>query len=166
MLTKPVEDAINAQLGNELYAAYLYLALVDYFEALALRGFGHWMRVQAQEEVTHAMKLFDFIHNRGGRVVLKAIAQPPSKFKSPVDVMRAALDHERKVSKEIDALYALSMKEKDYPTQVMLHWFIGEQVEEERTIDDIVSRMELMGDEKTPLLLLDRDLAQRSAAPE
>ena len=162
MISKPLQDAINAQLRNELYSAYLYLAMVDYFESKALKGFGHWMRLQCQEEVIHAMKLFDFLENRGGRVALKAIEQPPGKYQSPLAVMRAALEHERNVSGEIHNLYTLAVKEKDYPTQVMLHWFIVEQVEEERSIEEIVSRMELMGDEKAPLLLLDRDLSQRT----
>ena len=130
MLSKAMQDAINEQIKNELYSAYLYLSMAAYSEANNLSGFAHWMRAQSQEEVEHAMKFFEFVNERGGRVVLHAIDQPPVDFESPVKIFEETLNHERKVTAMINSLYELALEEKDYAAQVMLHWFIDEQVEE------------------------------------
>ena len=129
MLSKKMQDAINEQIKNELYSGYLYLAMAAYAEDQNLPGFAHWMKAQCQEEVEHAMKFFDYITERGGRVELGAIDQPPVEFESPTQIFEMTLEHERKVTALINSLYELALAEKDYPTQVLLHWFIEEQVE-------------------------------------
>ena len=156
-----VHDALNEQIKNEFYAAYLYLAMVAYFDERHLDGFAHWMRMQNAEEIAHAMKLFDHLTDIGGRVVLQAIDQPPSDFKSPLDVMERALAHEQHVTQKIHDLYALAVDEKDYATQVLLQWFVTEQVEEEKSVGDIVGRLQLVGDSPEALLLIDQELAAR-----
>ncbi len=156
-----VQDAINEQIKNELYSAYLYLAMSAHFEADSLGGFAQWMRVQAREEVTHGMKLFDYLANRGGRVELKAIPAPPAKFESALAIFRQAYAHEQEVTASIHALYALAVKENDHPTQVALTWFVNEQVEEEKSAADIVAQLELVGDNGPALLVLDKALGAR-----
>lgn len=157
-----VHDALNEQIRNEFYAAYLYLGMVAYFDERHLDGFAHWMRMQNAEEIAHAMKLFEHLTDIGGRVVLQAIDEPPSDFKSPLDVMQRALDHERHVTAKIHELYALAVEERDYATQVLLQWFVTEQVEEEKSVGDIVGRLELVGDSPEALLLIDQELAGRT----
>ncbi|MBI4811485.1 MAG: ferritin, partial [Ignavibacteriales bacterium] len=132
MINKSMQDAINSQINEELYSSYLYLAMAAHFDAINLSGFAHWMKVQSDEERSHAMKFYNYIYDRGGRVSLKTIPQPPAKFKSPLDVFKQVLEHEQKITKLINKLYELAIKEKDYPTEMMLHWFINEQVEEEK----------------------------------
>jgi ferritin len=163
MLSKVLQDAINEQIKNELYSAYLYLAMAAYSEANSLPGFAHWLRVQSDEEVAHAMKFFDFVNERGGRVVLHAIDQPPVEFESPVKIFEETLNHERKVTGMIHHLYELALKEKDYPAQVMLHWFIDEQVEEESNATQIVDTLEMIGDTGQALVMFDRELGKRGA---
>lgn len=165
MLNKTMQDAINEQVKKEFASAYLYLAMAAHCEAVNLPGFAHWLRAQNQEENGHAMKLFDYVLDRGGRVTLQAIDQPPSKFKSPLDVFEQALEHERKVTDAIHKLYAMAVKENDYGTQTMLQWFISEQVEEEKQATQIVEQLKLAGDEGSALLLLDRQLAARASKP-
>lgn len=166
MLSKKLQDALNEQLKHELYSAYLYLSMSAHFEAQNLRGFAHWMRVQSQEEVSHAMRIFDFINDRGGRVMLQAIDEPPTDFKSPFDIFQKALAHERKVTGMIHKLYELAVKENDYPAQVMLQWFIEEQVEEERSATEVVEQLKLIGDQGAGLFMLDRQLGERKAEEE
>lgn len=161
MLSKTLQEAINEQLKNELYSGYLYLSMSAYCEAINLPGFAHWMRLQSQEEVSHAMKFFDYLNDRDSHVVLQAIDQPPTDFKSPLDIFQRALEHEQKVTAMIHQLYELAVKENDYPTQVELQWFITEQVEEEKTASDIVEQLKMVGDHTPGLLMLDRQLAAR-----
>lgn len=163
MFNKKLQDAINDQIKHELYSAYLYLSMSAHFEGVNLPGFARWMRLQSQEESSHAMKLFDFIHERGGRVVLQAIVQPPADFKSPLDVFQQALEHEQKVSGMIHRLYELAGKENDYATQVMLQWFITEQVEEEKTAGDIVEQLKMVGEQPAGVFMLDRQLGARES---
>jgi ferritin len=163
MLSEKLQDAINQQIKDELYSAYLYLSMSAYSEAIGLPGFANWMRVQAQEETSHAMKFFDFVNERGGRVVLHAIEQPPVEFESPTDLFEKTLAHERKVTGLIHQLYALALEENDYPTQVMLHWFIEEQVEEEASAAQILDTLERIGDKGHALVMLDRELGSRVA---
>jgi len=165
MLSKVMQDKINEQIKNELYSAYLYLSMSAHFEAANLSGFAHWMRLQSQEEVSHAMKFFDFVNNRNSRVVLQAIDQPPVEFESPLDIFEQTLEHERKVTAMIGRLYKLALEESDYSTQVTLQWFIEEQVEEEASAERIVGMLQMIGDETQSLIMLDRELGQRVFSP-
>jgi ferritin len=165
MLSKVMQDGINEQIKNELYSAYLYVSMSAHFEAANLSGFAHWMRLQSQEEVLHAMKFFDFVNNRNSRVVLQAIDQPPVEFESPLDIFEQTLEHERKVTAMINRLYKLALEESDYPSQVMLQWFIEEQVEEEASAEQIVGMLQMIGDETQSLIMLDRELGQRVVSP-
>ncbi|MEE8193849.1 MAG: ferritin [Gemmatimonadales bacterium] len=163
MPAKGVVAGINDQIAKEFYAAYLYLAMAAYCDAESLPGFAHWMRMQYDEELGHALRLFDFLLERGERVQLKAIEKPPLKFGSPLEVIKATLAHEKKVTASINKLYETAVKEKDYPAQLMLQWFINEQVEEERSVGDIIAQLEMAGDSGPALLMMDRQLASRQA---
>jgi ferritin len=163
MLSKTIQDAMNEQIKNELYSAYLYLSMSAYCEAANLPGFAHWMRVQAQEEEAHAMKFYDFIYERGGRVVLQAIDQPPVEFQSPLHVFEQTLEHEQKVTAMIHDLYALAVQEKDYASQAFLQWFVTEQVEEEGSATQILETLKMIGDKGQALIMLDRELGKRGA---
>lgn len=163
MLSETLQQAINDQIKSEMDSAYLYLAMSAYLEGIHLPGGARWMRVQSREETSHAMKLFDYVLDRGGRVVLQAIEQPPATFASMLDVFQQALGHERKVTGMIHRLYDLATKERDYATQVMLQWFITEQVEEEKSAGDIVEQLKVIGDQPAALLFFDKQLAAREA---
>ena len=162
MINKTVQDAINEQIKNELYSAYLYLSMAAYFESITLPGFTNWMKVQASEEQGHAMKFFEYVFERGGRVQLKAIDQPPSEWKSPLEAFEQVLEHEQKVTGMIHGLYALALKENDYASQVMLQWFITEQVEEEKNAAAIIEQLKMINARETAVLMLDHDLGKRS----
>jgi ferritin len=161
MLSKALEGAINDQIRDELYSAYLYLSMSAYFEANNMPGSARWMRLQNEEEVSHAMKLFDYMNDRGSRVVLQGIEQPPAEFASTLDVFEKALAHEQKVTGLINSIYELAVKENDYPTQIELQWFITEQVEEEKSAGDIVDQLKMVGDHGPSLIMLDRALGAR-----
>lgn len=163
MLSKAMQDAINEQIKNELYSAYLYLAMSNHFEEKNLGGFANWLKVQFQEEQGHALKFADYIHERGGQVVLKAIDQPPASFGTNLEVFKQVLEHEKKVTSWIYKLYELALKENDYPTQLMLQWFISEQVEEEKNASDIIATLEMIEAHDTAVLMLDHDLGKRKA---
>lgn len=163
MLSKEIQDAINDQIHHEFHSAYLYLSMCAYMESENFPGFAHWMRLQSTEEVNHAMKLFDYVNDRGGRVTLKGLEQPPANFKSILDTFEQAYEHEKKVTKMIHNLYALATRENDYATQVALQWFITEQVEEEDNAMTVVDRMKIAGTDGAALLFLDRELGSRSA---
>jgi len=163
MLSNAMQDALNRQIRDELYSAYMYLSMAAYFGSIGLPGSAAWMRAQSGEEVEHAMKLFDFVGERGGRVELHAIEQPPIEFESPHAVFEKTYEHEQKVTGLIHDLYALALDENDYATQVMLHWFIEEQVEEEDGVSQILDTLERVGDKEQALMMLDRELGQRGA---
>lgn len=163
MISRAIQDAMNEQIKNELYSAYLYLSMAAYCESINLKGFAHWMRVQYEEETEHAMKFFDFVNDRGGRVTLQAIPQPPTEFKSPLDVFEQTLEHERKVTAMINKIYDLAVKESDYASQALLQWFVTEQVEEEKSASEIVEKLKLAGDRGSALLYLDHELGERKA---
>lgn len=162
MLNSTVQNAINEQIKNELYSAYLYLAMSAHFEAANLPGIAKWMRFQSNEEVEHAMKFFDYVNDRGGRVILKAIDQPQSEWSTPIEAFEQVLEHEQKVTGMIHNLFAIATKENDYPTQVMLHWYINEQVEEEKNASTIVEQLHMIGDHPNALLMLDHRLGERA----
>ena len=163
MFSKKIQDEMNTQIQRELEAAYIYLSMAAYFDSVNLPGAAHWMRAQYQEEVEHAMKFYDFIYDRGGRVLLQAIGQPPAEFASALDVFEKALAHEQKVTGHINYLYALAVAEKDYASQTFLQWFIDEQVEEENSAGDIVETLKMIGDKGHAMFMLDRHLGQREA---
>jgi ferritin len=163
MLSKTLQDALNTQIKHEFFSSYLYLAMSSYFESQSLLGFAKWMRIQSEEEHGHAMRLFDFVHDRGGSVELQALEQPRGEFAAPLDVFQQALEHERFITAQIHQLYALAVREKDYPTQVHLQWFIDEQVEEEKNASDIVDQLRIAGNDGAAILLLDHNLGQRQA---
>lgn len=164
MMGKAVQDAINEQIQYELYSAYVYLAMSAYCEEQSLPGFAKWLRFQAQEEVGHAMKLFDHLVERGAHIELRALDAPSGTFASPLDVFEKALAHERHVTERIHRLYELAVREKDYPAQVMLQWFIEEQVEEEQNTGAMVDALKRIGDDGAALVMLDREAGARSSA--
>ena len=147
--------------NKELYSSYLYLSMAAYFEDKNLSGFAHWMRVQEAEEREHAMKLYDFILERGGKVKLKAIDAPKTEWTSTLEVAEEVAAHEAKVTASIYALYETALKEKDYPAQIMLQWFITEQVEEENNAAEIVANLKLIEKGGTAIFVLDHQLGKR-----
>lgn len=161
MISKVMQDAMNDQINKELYSSYLYLSMAAYFEDKNLPGFAHWMRVQEAEEREHAMKIYDFILERGGKVILKAIDAPKVEWTSTLEIAEEVAAHEAKVTASIYALYETALKEKDYPAQVMLQWFISEQVEEEKNAAEIVANLKLIEERGTAVLMLDHRLAKR-----
>jgi ferritin len=156
-----MQDAMNDQINKELNSSYLYLSMSAYLESKNLSGFAHWMRVQEAEEREHAMKFYDFILERGGKVTLKALDAPQTEWKSTLEVAEEVATHEAMVTASIYALYETALKEKDYPAQIMLQWFISEQVEEEKNAAEIVANLKLIEDRGTAVLMLDHRLAKR-----
>ncbi len=163
MFTERLQNAINDQINAEYYSAYLYLAMSAHFESKDLPGMAAWMRMQYEEEIIHALKFFDYMNDRGARVVLKAIDAPPVEFGSPVEVFEEVLAHEQKVTSLIHNLYTLAMEEGDYPTQSLLQWYIDEQVEEEKNASDVLARMRMVQDYPPGILMLDQELGARPA---
>ena len=159
MLKEKVETALNQQINMELQAHYTYLAASAYFEEHGLKGFAQWMFHHAQEEMQHALKIYHFIHSRRGHVMLSEIAAPKQTWKSAEEVVRNALEHEQKVTASIDALVKLARSEGDYATDSFLQWFVDEQVEEEGIVDELLQKLNLIGDFKPGLYMLDRELA-------
>lgn len=162
-LSQTMLDALNEQVKNEFYSSYIYLSMAGYCEEIYLPGFAHWMRLQSAEEYVHAMKIHDFVQDRGGRVKLLAIDQPPADFHSPLDVFQQALEHEQLVTGMINNLYGMAGQERDYASQAFLQWFITEQVEEEKTATQIVETLKMIGDKADALIMLDRELAGRAS---
>ena len=160
-MKQAVLDGINEQIKNELYSGYLYLGMSSHFEMENLKGFAHWMRLQAQEELEHAVRLFDHVARRGGRVTLHAIDAPPTEFGTPLSIFQRALEHERHVTRSINELYRLARQENEYATELELQWFVQEQVMEEDNAATAVDQLELAGDNKAALLMLDRQFGQR-----
>jgi len=145
MLSKTLLAEMNEQIKYELYSAYLYLAMSAHFEEANLGGFAKWMSIQAGEEQEHAMKFYEYIHDRGGKVDLKGIDAPPSSFGSALEIFKQVQEHEKMVTARINGLYALAVKDNDYAAQVFLNWFVNEQVEEEKNAAEVVSWLELAG---------------------
>ena len=162
-MNQAVQAAMNEQIRHEFTSAYFYLSASGYFESINLSGFAQWMRRQSQEEVDHALKFFDFLHDRGSRAQLQAIDQPPHDFSSPLDAFTRALQNEQNVTALIHNLYALAVREQDYPAQVLLQWFVTEQVEEEKSVTRIIEELKMVGDNSSALLLLNHELGARQA---
>ena len=162
-IKQKVATAINDQIEKEFYSYYLYLSMAAHFESNNLKGFGHWLRVQAKEEAEHAMKLYDYLLSRGGKVVLKSIEAPPSDWKSHKDVFDDAYKHEQKVTGLIAKLVELSKHEDDTATEVFLQWFVKEQVEEEASAQEVLHKLQLLGAQGSALFLLDSELGKRQS---
>ena len=161
MISEKMQEAINEQIQAEFYSAYMYLSMSAYFEARNLPGFAKWLRVQFQEEQVHALKLYDYLIERDGVVMLQPIAEPPLEWEGNLEAFQAVLEHEQKVTGLINKLYEVALKEKDYATQVMLQWFINEQVEEEKNAHDIIEQLLLIDARGTAVLMLDHQLGKR-----
>jgi ferritin len=161
MISKKVEEAINSQINAELYSAYLYLSMSAYFQNKGLKGFAHWMEIQAAEEFSHSRKFYNSLFDRGGKVALKPIDGPPTDWKSPEHVFEEVYKHEQKVTGLINNLVDLSIAEKDHATNNMLQWFVAEQVEEESSALATLDELKLIGNDGNGLLMKDRELGQR-----
>lgn len=161
MLKSTVEKALNDQVNAELYSAYLYLSMASFFESINLRGMANWMKIQSSEELGHAMKFFNFINERSGKVTLAKIEAPPKSWKNPIDLFQNVLEHEKKVTSLIHKLVSLSDKEKDFPLLVFLQWFVSEQVEEEASAMQILESLKMIKDNPSALFLLDKELGNR-----
>jgi ferritin len=165
MISKKMGKALNEQVNAELFSAYLYLSMEAYYKSLNLNGFANWMRVQTQEEVMHAMKIYEFINERGGRIILKAIDGPDTEWDSPLAVFEAVYKHEQKVTGLINNIVNLAIEEKDHATSTFLQWFVNEQVEEESSADQMVQQLKMMDNAPGGMFMLDRELGQRVFTP-
>jgi ferritin len=162
MLSDKLLTLLNDQVNHEHYSSYLYLSMAAYFESKNLNGFANWMKVQSGEEYEHGMKFYEYIFDRGGKATLQTISAPPVEWNGAADLFDHVLQHEQKVTSLINTIYAEALKENDYPTQVMLHWFINEQVEEEKNAQQIVDQLAMIGGMPQGLMMLDRALAARA----
>lgn len=158
MLSDKLQDALNAQINMELQAYYTYLSMSAYLEDAGLKGFAQWMFHHAEEEMMHAMKIYDYIHSRRGRVRLMALPDPRTEWDSVLDAFEDALHHEEAVTASIQKLVTLAREENDYATDSFLQWFVDEQVEEEEVVDEAIQKLKLIGDFKPGLYLLDREM--------
>ena len=165
MLSQKLQDAFNSQINKELYSEYLYLSMAAYCFSQDLDGFANYFMVQTQEEHFHAMKMFNFVNERGGRVILKPIDGPETEFKSVVEVYEKTYEHEQFVTKSINELMDVAIKESDHAAASFLKWFIDEQVEEEATVSKILAKLKLIGGEGHGMLMLDAELAARVFTP-
>jgi ferritin len=161
MISGKIQDAFNNQINAETYSAYLYLSMAAYFESVNLKGAANWMRCQVQEELVHAMKFYNFIHERNGTVELTAIDGPPTRWDSPLHAFQEANSHEQKVTALINNLVDLAIEERDHAANAFLQWFVTEQVEEESSTDAVVQRLKLAGKEGSGLFMVDQELATR-----
>ncbi|MBU0567686.1 ferritin [bacterium] len=161
MIEKKVQEALNNQTNRELYSSYLYLSMAAYFESINLKGFANWMRVQAQEELVHAMKFHDYLMERGGRAILASVEAPPSEWRSALKVFEHTYEHEQKVTGLINNLVDLAISKQDHATNSFLQWFVTEQVEEEASANEVVQTLKLAGD-GNGLFKLDRELGRRA----
>lgn len=164
MLSKKIEEAFNKQINKEFYSSYLYLSMAAYFESKNLKGFASWMKIQVDEENSHAMKFFDFVNQRGSKVKLLKIEAPKTSWINPTKVFEEVLAHEKFITKSITELYNLTQKENDIASSIFLNWFIQEQIEEENTAKEILEKLKLIKDDQATLYLLDKELASRQDA--
>lgn len=163
MINKKINDAFNQQINEEIFSSYLYLSMATYFDSQGMAGFSHWFRLQAQEEMFHAMKFYHHIVERGGRVLLHAIKEPENKWGSTLKAFEAALKHEQHISACINSLMDLTMAEKDYASRSLLQWFVDEQVEEEASVGEIIDKLNLAGEKGQMLYMIDRELSGRQS---
>jgi len=165
MISQRMQDEMNAQIMHETFSAYLYFSMAAYFHAKSLDGMAQWMKAQAQEEITHALRFFDHIDERGGRIELEAIEKPQTIWESPLAAFDAALAHEEFITARINELVTIATEENDNAAAIMLQWFVTEQVEEEASVTKVVDMLKLIGDSGHGLLMADRELGQRIAGP-
>ncbi len=161
MLSERMQAALCGQLNAELYSSYLYLSMSAYFQSTGLPGFANWMRVQAQEEMVHVMKFYDYVNERDGRVTLELVEKPPSEWDSALAVFEHTYKHEQNVTGLINKLVDLAIEEKDHAANNFLQWFIAEQVEEEASAKEVLQKLKIMGDAPGGLFMLDSELATR-----
>ncbi len=166
MLSEKMEKALNEQINAEFESAYLYLSMATWFEEQNLDGMANWMMIQFREEETHALKIYDYVNERGGRVLLKPIKGPKTEWDSILQVFEETLEHERLVSSLINNLVNIAVEEKDHATNSMLQWFVDEQVEEEASADKIVNQLKMIGDNPQGIFMLDREMSQRNFVDE
>lgn len=164
MISDSLQQALNGQINEELYSAYVYAAMAAYFEETNLKGCAHWMRSQSDEELLHARKFVDYLHDRGGQVKFTSIKAPEATWESPLAAFEAAYAHECHISKCINELAIMAMEEQDHASHAFLNWFVQEQVEEEATVDEIVNQLKLVEGAPGGLFLIDRELAQRTGS--
>jgi ferritin len=162
VITESMREELNAQINAEFYSAYLYLAMSSWCDTQNLKGFAHWLNIQYQEETLHTLKFMQHLQDRGGLVELRAIAAPPAKFDSALQLFERILDHERSITERIHKIYEKALAEKDYTTQVFLHWFVTEQVEEEANVDHVLEKIRMIGERSSGLLYLDKELGKRA----
>jgi len=165
MISKKMAQALNKQLNNELYSAYLYLSMSSYTTHIGLKGAANWFMVQYQEEMVHAMKFYDYVNSVGEHAQLAAIAAPPVEFGTLLSMFEQTLRHEQFITQSINDLMDMAIKEKDHATQIFLQWFVTEQIEEEGNDNDIIAQLKLIGDSPQGLMMIDRDLAARVFTP-
>lgn len=161
MISNKIQDAINAQINAEFWSAYLYLSMSMHFEAEGRQGVANWFKIQFQEEQAHAQIFINYLNQRGGRVVLKAIDAVPTSWESPLDAFKATLEHEQKVTAMINNIYAIAEAESDYATRDRLNWFVTEQVEEEDNARQLIDKYAMIGDNGMGQYMLDQELAAR-----
>jgi len=161
MLSKKIEKALNQQINAEFFSAYLYLSMSAYLNDLSLVGFSNWMRAQYEEEKFHAIKIYDYVLERDGKIKLEKIKAPQQEWNGIIDVFEDVLNHERQVTKMINSLMGLAISENDHATANFLQWFVAEQVEEESTVSEILSQLKLIEGKGSGLFMLDREAAQR-----
>ena len=161
MVSKTMNKNLNEQVKWELYSGYLYLGMAAYFQETGLPGFANWMRVQAQEELSHGIMFYNFILGRGGSIKLAAIDAPPANYKNSLEVFAKTLEHERSVSARINKLVSQAKKEEDFATEIFLQWFVTEQVEEEESATDVLNKLTLIKNDGQGLLMLDKELGAR-----
>jgi len=164
MLSKKMQDALNKHLNEEFYSSYLYLSIAAHFEEQNLKGFANWFKLQSQEEYGHAMKFYAFIIQAGGDVTLAQIGAPKTSWKTVMEAFKDTLAHEKKITGLIHKLVDGAMQSKDYAANNFLQWFVNEQVEEEATVEEIINKLEMIGDAKSGLFMLDRELGARATA--
>ena len=162
MIGERLNQAMNDQIKNELESYYIYLSMAAYFHSISLDGMGHWMRCQAHEEMVHAMKFFEHLIDRDGKVVLQDLQQLKTEWSSPLEAFQDAYEHEKFITGKINDLTTISREEKDYASEPLLAWFSDEQIEEEASTGKIADELEMIGEDKSGLLMLDRELAQRA----
>ena len=161
MISRTMQDALNAQVNLEQYSAQLYLAMSAHCDGRSFKGFAHWLRVQASEETAHALKLIDFLLDRGGKLELRAIGVPPSEFGGVIQVLEQTLEHEKGITARINALFELARGEKDYASEIALQWYVNEQVEEESNVGQIVDHLRAVGDQGGGIWYLDSRMGKR-----
>lgn len=161
MIKEKILKTLNKQINEELYSSYLYLSMSTYFSSLNYDGFAKWMRLQSKEEYEHGMKIYDYILQRDGKVVLSKIETPKALWKSPLEVFQETLKHEQHISACINNIVDLATQEKDHATSQFFQWYVAEQVEEEANASNILEKMKMVGDNKSGLFMLDRELGHR-----